>query len=91
MAPGTTMEVGQDGVAIITLANPPVNALHPKGMLNLRLIGLRAMYCALCIVQSHQSDLGTRVCCKYSLYTRLMVLCSAVLPLQPRKGGTQPI
>ncbi|KAL3160104.1 hypothetical protein ABBQ32_010882 [Trebouxia sp. C0010 RCD-2024] len=30
MAPGATMEVGQDGVAIITLANPPVNALHPK-------------------------------------------------------------
>lgn len=26
------MEVGQDGVAIITLANPPVNALHPHGM-----------------------------------------------------------
>lgn len=25
------MQVGQDGVAIITLANPPVNALHPKG------------------------------------------------------------
>ena len=31
MAPTATMEVGQDGVAIITLANPPVNALHPNG------------------------------------------------------------
>lgn len=61
------MEVGQDGVAIITLANPPVNALHPKGTLSLRVIGLRAMYCALYIVQSHQSYLGTRVCCKYFL------------------------
>lgn len=27
-----TMEVGGDGVAIITLCNPPVNALHPKSM-----------------------------------------------------------
>ena len=27
------MDVGQDGVAIITLANPPVNALHPNGTL----------------------------------------------------------
>ena len=24
-----TMEVGADGVALITIANPPVNALHP--------------------------------------------------------------
>jgi len=32
MAPNATMEVGQDGVAIITLANPPVNALHPNGI-----------------------------------------------------------
>lgn len=31
MAPTATMEVGQDGVAVITLANPPVNALHPNG------------------------------------------------------------
>ena len=33
MAPTATMDVGQDGVAIITLANPPVNALHPNGTL----------------------------------------------------------
>lgn len=25
------------------------------------------------------------------LFTNLMVICSAVRPLQPRKGGTQPI
>jgi enoyl-CoA hydratase/3-hydroxyacyl-CoA dehydrogenase len=25
-----TMEVGSDGVALITITNPPVNALHPK-------------------------------------------------------------
>lgn len=33
MAAGTmmrvTMEVGTDGVALITMCNPPVNALHP--------------------------------------------------------------
>ena len=30
MAPTTKMEV-QDGIAVITLSNPPVNALHPHG------------------------------------------------------------
>ncbi|GJN19553.1 hypothetical protein PR202_gb06841 [Eleusine coracana subsp. coracana] len=25
-----TMEVGADGVALITICNPPVNALHPR-------------------------------------------------------------
>jgi enoyl-CoA hydratase/3-hydroxyacyl-CoA dehydrogenase len=25
-----TMEVGDDGVALITICNPPVNALHPR-------------------------------------------------------------
>lgn len=30
MAPHATLEVEDDGVAIITLYNPPVNALHPK-------------------------------------------------------------
>ena len=33
MAAGTmmrvTMEVGSDGVTLITMRNPPVNALHP--------------------------------------------------------------
>lgn len=29
-APHTTLEV-QDGVAVLTLVNPPVNALHPAG------------------------------------------------------------
>jgi hypothetical protein len=29
--PGTSLEVDASGVAIITLRNPPVNALHPKG------------------------------------------------------------
>ena len=29
--PTATMEVGHDGVAVITLQNPPVNALHPNG------------------------------------------------------------
>ncbi len=29
--PTATFEVGSDGVAIITLQNPPVNALHPAG------------------------------------------------------------
>jgi hypothetical protein len=31
MAPTATMDVGRDGVAVITLSNPPVNALHPDG------------------------------------------------------------
>ena len=31
MVPSSTMEIGSDGVAIITLQNPPVNALHPDG------------------------------------------------------------
>jgi hypothetical protein len=30
MAPHAALDVGEDGVAIITLTNPPVNALHPK-------------------------------------------------------------
>ena len=30
MAPTAEMEVGEDGVAVITLVNPPVNALHPQ-------------------------------------------------------------
>ena len=29
MAPHATLEIGSDGVAVITLTNPPVNALHP--------------------------------------------------------------
>ena len=29
--PRTTLEISPEGVAIITLVNPPVNALHPKG------------------------------------------------------------
>jgi hypothetical protein len=30
MAPTATLAVA-DGVAVVTLANPPVNALHPDG------------------------------------------------------------
>ena len=29
--PTTTMEIGSDGVAVITMQNPPVNAMHPDG------------------------------------------------------------
>ena len=29
--PTSTMEIGGDGVAVIRLQNPPVNALHPDG------------------------------------------------------------
>lgn len=29
MAPHANLEIGSDGVAVITLTNPPVNALHP--------------------------------------------------------------
>lgn len=32
--PGTSLEVDSSGVGVITLRNPPVNALHPKGALN---------------------------------------------------------
>ncbi len=31
--PTATIEVGSDGIAVITLQNPPVNALHPAGVL----------------------------------------------------------
>lgn len=31
--PTTQYAVGEDGVAVITLVHPPVNALHPEGML----------------------------------------------------------
>lgn len=31
MAPTAEYRVDPDGVAIITLVNPPVNALHPAG------------------------------------------------------------
>jgi hypothetical protein len=30
MVPHAALDVGDDGVAVITLTNPPVNALHPK-------------------------------------------------------------
>jgi len=33
MAPHTTLEVAE-GVAVVTLHNPPVNALHPAGKLD---------------------------------------------------------
>lgn len=36
LEPHTTLAI-EDGVAIITLVNPPVNALHPKGVLPPRL------------------------------------------------------
>lgn len=91
MAPGATMEVGQDGVAIITLANPPVNALHPKGTLAVVHAWLGGISNCPDIRQSNPRHLVIRVCSKHVLYSRLMVSCSAVLPLQPRKGGTQPI
>ena len=29
--PTATVEYGSDGVAVISLQNPPVNALHPAG------------------------------------------------------------
>ena len=29
-----SLQVGHDGVAVITLQNPPVNALHPAGVLH---------------------------------------------------------
>ena len=32
--PTSTMEIGGDGVAVIRLQNPPVNALHPDGELS---------------------------------------------------------
>lgn len=33
MAPHTTLEVdGTSGCAVVTLHNPPVNALHPAGL-----------------------------------------------------------
>ena len=28
--PNTTLQVDMDGVAVITLSYPPLNALHPK-------------------------------------------------------------
>lgn len=31
--PTATVEYGSDGVAVISLQNPPVNALHPAGAL----------------------------------------------------------
>ena len=31
--PTSTMDIGSDGVAVIRLQNPPVNALHPDGVL----------------------------------------------------------
>jgi hypothetical protein len=34
--PGTQMDV-QNGVAVISLHNPPVNALHPSGMCDMPL------------------------------------------------------
>lgn len=30
--PTATLEVGSDGIAVVTLQNPPVNALHPAGV-----------------------------------------------------------
>ena len=47
------MEVGQDGVAIITLANPPVNALHPDGTI-LSAHRLRGRLC--CIASNLVTD-----------------------------------
>ena len=29
--PGTSLDVDAEGIAVITLRNPPVNALHPRG------------------------------------------------------------
>ena len=31
----TSLEIDSDGIAVITLQNPPVNALHPTGGLGL--------------------------------------------------------
>ena len=42
MAPHATLQVGDDGVAVITLTNPPVNALHPS-----RECTLRTIFCEL--------------------------------------------
>ena len=28
-----SLQVGHDGIAVVTLQNPPVNALHPAGVL----------------------------------------------------------
>ena len=52
------MEVGQDGVAIITLANPPVNALHPKGTLTFVHDWLEGNQCSAvhCTLQSERSQ-----------------------------------
>ena len=30
--PTATIDVGSDGIAVVTLQNPPVNALHPAGV-----------------------------------------------------------
>ena len=29
----SSLQVGHDGIAVVTLQNPPVNALHPAGVL----------------------------------------------------------
>lgn len=38
--PGTSLEIDSDGIAVITLKNPPVNALHPKGTLGFCGLGM---------------------------------------------------
>ena len=41
MAPHATLQVGDDGVAVITLTNPPVNALHPSRECTLRTVSCK--------------------------------------------------
>jgi hypothetical protein len=66
----TEMEVRPGGVALITISNPPVNALSIHGHLSLSLSLFPLLRCSLWLDEFGSSVLGT--CCNYRFYVYVL-------------------
>ena len=72
--PTATIKVGPDGIAIITLQNPPVNALHPAGVFALRSKILRRTNKTPAILDSACCDAVSSCCLEKCLFDALELL-----------------
>jgi hypothetical protein len=88
MAPHTTLEVDSSGVAVVTLHNPPVNALHPSGKSWLNALESYCMH----VEPLPLPDCPLRPNPAPRVHTALVyfLACSASEPVQQPAGGTGP-